>query len=95
MFAQLLPEQKLEPVPADHALFNGLYMIDRLRDANTLQARDPELEAIFVDGRAAVVYSKNDTLAMLKGVHDPYANAYDAESARKLAMNVLSHAVKR
>ena len=52
-------------------------------------------EAVFIDGRRAViVYSKNDTLAMLKGVHDPYANAYDAESARKIALDIICYAVR-
>ena len=69
--------------------------ITTARDANTQAERKAELEAVMVEGRAAIVYSKNDTLAMLKGVHDPYANAYDAESARKIALNVLCYAVKR
>ena len=80
---------------ADHALLQGLYELDGARDAATGAARPIELEAVFVNGRAVIVYSPNDTLAMLKGVHDPYANAYDADSSRKLALNILSYAVRR
>ena len=92
---RMLPDQALEPVPADHALLHGLYELDGAHDAATGAARPIELEAVFVNGRAAIVYSRNDTLAMLKGIHDPYANAYDADSSRKLALNILSYAVRR
>ncbi|MCC7192630.1 MAG: DUF4159 domain-containing protein [Phycisphaeraceae bacterium] len=93
--ARIFPNQKLEPVPADHELFKSLYEVKSARDAGTLAQRDAELEMVSLDGRAAIVYSKNDTLAMLKGVHDPYANAYDAESARKIALNILTYAARR
>jgi hypothetical protein len=92
---RIFPDQKLEPVPAEHALFHALYDVKTARDAGTLAERPAELEAVFLDGRAVIVYSKNDTLALLKGLHDPYANAYDAESARKIALNILCYAVRR
>lgn len=95
LIARIVPEPKLAPVPPDHPLFKSLYDIGKLRDAGTLAERPAELEAVMLGGRAAIVYSKNDTLAMLKGIHDPYANAYDAESARKLAVNVMTYALKR
>ncbi|MCE9592533.1 MAG: DUF4159 domain-containing protein [Planctomycetes bacterium] len=95
MLTRLFPDQKLEAVPPEHALFHSLYNIDAMRDAGTLAARPAELEAITIDRRAVVVYSRNDTLGMLKGIHDPYANAYDADSARKLALNILTYAAKR
>ena len=95
MIAALMPERKLESVPADHPLMKVLYNVDEARHAVTMQPREPQLEAVFVGERAAVVYSPNDTLAMLKGVHDPYANAYDGESARKLALNILCYALQQ
>jgi uncharacterized protein DUF4159 len=95
LVAQLLPNRKLEQVPADHGLYHALYDISKMRQAGTQQARKPDLEAVLVGERAAVVYSPTDTLGMLKGVHDPYANAYDADSARKLALNVLCYAMRQ
>ena len=92
---RMFPDRDLEPVAADHDLLTGLYEVSGVRDAATGQDRPIELDAVFVNGRAAVVYSPNDTLAMLKGIHDPYANAYDADSSRKLALNILSYAVRR
>jgi hypothetical protein len=95
MIGRIFPDQKLEPVPAEHPLFHALYDVKVARDAGTLSERPAELEAVFLDKRAVIVYSKNDTLALLKGLHDPYANAYDAETARKLALNILCYAVRR
>lgn len=95
LIAELLPGQSLEPVPADHELLHSLYEIVEVRDAGTMQPREPELEAVTVGGRVVVVYSSRDTLGMLKGLHDPYANAYDRDSAQQLALNVLTYALQQ
>ena len=95
LVARIFPERQLEAVPADHDLLTRPTDATTLRDAGTLEPREAQLEAVFVDGRAVVVYSPNDTLALLKGVHDPYANAYDAASARKLSINILCYALGR
>ncbi|NQT92153.1 MAG: DUF4159 domain-containing protein [Lentisphaerae bacterium] len=95
LIASVSPDQKLESLTEDHPIFHVLYDVESMRDAGTLAERSPELEAVMMEGRAVIVYSKNDTLGMLKGVHDPYANAYDAVSARKLALNVLCYALDR
>ncbi len=94
LVAQLFPDRELTQLPADHAIYHSLYEVTEMRDAGTGAARAAELEAITLDDRAVLVYSRNDTLAMLKGVHDPYANAYDAASARRLALNILCYAMK-
>ena len=95
LVARLAPDFKLEPVPQGHPLLTSLYAIDTMRDAGTAQPRPAVLEAVTIRDRAAIVYSPHDTLAHLKGIHDPYANAYDRESASKLALNILTYAVKR
>ena len=95
LIQRIYPDGELQQVPPDHPLLASLYRIDQTRDAATQEEQPPQLEAVFDQGRAAIVYSPKDTLAMLKGIHDPYANCYDADSARKLAMNVLSYAVQR
>ncbi len=92
---RIVPDHPLEPVAPDHPLLRGLFTLEQARDAATGEVRPIQLEAITLNGRAVVVYSPNDTLAMLKGIHDPYANSYDADSSRKLAMNILSYAVRR
>lgn len=93
LIERLAPDREMARLPEDHPIFNSLYGIERLREAGTHRAREPHLEAVAVDDRLAIVYSPNDALGMLKGVHDPYANAYDAESARRLALNILCHAL--
>lgn len=95
LIARIMPDRKLKPVPAEHPLYHSLYDIASLAGAGTHHKRTPDLEAVFVGERAAVVYAPTDTLGMLKGVHDPYANAYDARSARRLALNVLCYAVQQ
>ena len=95
LVGQILPEQELAAVPADHPIFHALYDIDEVRNAGTGQSRAADLEAVFVGDRAMVVYSPTDTLGMLKGVHDPYANAYDTGSARRVALNVLCYAMRQ
>lgn len=95
LIKRILPDQALQPVPADHALMSSLYAIGEVARTSGTASRTPSLEAVTLDGRAAIVYSPDDMLAMLKGVHDPYANAYDTDSSRKLAMNVLCYAMKR
>ncbi|MCK4293052.1 MAG: DUF4159 domain-containing protein [Planctomycetes bacterium] len=93
LIPRLLPEHKLQPVPAEHGLYHALYDIDQVRHAATRLPRKPDLHAVFIGQRAVVVYSPTDTLGMIKGIHDPYANAYDAESARRLALNILCYAL--
>ncbi len=94
LIAAIYPDQKLQPVPAEHRLLNGLYKFPEARDAQTLAPRPVQLEAVTVNDRAVIVYSPNDTLALLKGIHDAYANAYDAESARKITLNILTYALQ-
>ena len=95
LVARLFPDRKLETLPAEHPVFHSLYDIEQMQNAGTLAQRAAELEGVLVDNRAVVVYSRNDTLGMLKGVHDPYANAYDTASARRLALNVVCYALQR
>jgi len=95
LIARIFPTHTLETLPADHPVFHSLYDIDQMQSAGTMVQRPAELEAVVVNGRVVVAYSRNDTLGMLKGVHDPYANAYDGDSARKLALNILCYALQR
>ena len=91
----ILPDRPIETVQADDAILHSLYDIQAMRDAGTQQPRAVELYKMTLDGRAAIVYSPADTLGRLKGIHDPYANAYDQDSARRLALDILTYAMKR
>lgn len=51
------PDRPLAPVPADHTVYRSFYLVDR----PVGRVRGPEqLEAIEVDGRLAVVYTRHD-----------------------------------
>ena len=94
MIEQLLPEHGLERAGAEHAVYRSLHEIESLRKAGTGRAAEADLEIVELDGRAVVIYAPTDMLALLKGIHDPYANAWDAESARMLALNVLCYVLE-
>lgn len=95
LIGRILPDQSLAPAARDHPLLTHLYTIEQMHDASTAAPRQPQLEIVTVNDRAAIIYSPVDTLAMLKSIHDPYANAYDRESASKLTLNILTYAAKR
>ena len=95
LISRLLPDNALQAVPTDHGLYHALYDIQELRHVGTQQLRPPDLQAVFIGERAAIVYSPTDTLGMIKGIHDPYANAYDSNSAQQLALNVLCYALQQ
>ena len=96
---RIYPDQKLAPLPADHEVGSHSPLPDR-QDAAT---RGPwpsrparNSRRVTIDGRTPIIYSKNDTLAMLKGVHDPYANAYDAPDGPQAAgSNILCYAMSK
>jgi hypothetical protein len=92
---RIFPDQALKELPADHAVFTAMAKVTEARDAGTLKERPAELEGVTLGKRTVIIYSKNDTLALLKGVHDPYANAYDAASARAISLNILTYAIKK
>jgi hypothetical protein len=41
-----------------------------------------------------LVYSKNDMVTHLKLVSDPFGNGYDADTCRKLVVNVVAYALQ-
>ena len=95
MVKRIFPDQALAALPADHPVFSAMTKVTTARDSGTLKERAAELEGVTLGKRTVIIYSKNDTLAQLKGVHDPYANAYDAGSARAIALNILTYAIKK
>src|SRR5262249_54294866 len=92
--ARLFPDQKLTEVPANHPLFRSFYSITNAKDRQSGEERKPELEGISIKNRLVLVYSKNDMITQLKQVSDPFGNGYDAETCRKLAVNVVAYALQ-
>lgn len=94
LVGRLFPDQPLAEVPAGHPLYRSFYTIREARDRNTGQPRKLELEGISIKNRLVLVYSKNDMVAHLKQVSDPFGNGYDTDTCRKLAVNVVAYALQ-
>jgi hypothetical protein len=94
LVARLFSDQKLAPVPKDSPLFSSFYRIAGGKDRQSGEDRPVELEGITVKDRLVLVYSKNDMVTQLKQVSDPFGNGYDAETCRKLAVNVVAYALQ-
>lgn len=95
LIAQIIPDKPLEKLPSNHPIFSSLYTITDLSDMGTGSKRAAELFGVTLNDRLVIIYSPNDTLGMLKAIHDPFANAYDTASAQKLALNILCFALKQ
>ncbi|HKI30464.1 MAG TPA: DUF4159 domain-containing protein [Gemmataceae bacterium] len=92
--ARLFPDQKLTKIAADSPLYKSFFTVSEARDKQSGEARPLELEGLTIKNRLVLVYSKNDTITQLKQVSDPYGNGYDAETCRKLAVNVVAYALQ-
>ena len=94
LIARLFPDQKLGAIDKDHELLRSFYKVANGRDRQSGGPRAIELEGITVKNRLVVVYSKHDMITHLKQVSDPYGNGYDAESCRRLAVNIVAYALQ-
>jgi Domain of unknown function (DUF4159) len=94
MVTRLFPDQKLEKIGKEHKLFKSFYNVTGGKDRQSGEPRDIELEGIRIKDRLVLVYSKNDLVTHLKLVSDPFGNGYDADTCRKMAVNVVSYAMQ-
>ena len=92
--ARLFPDQKLAAIPADDPLFKSMHTITKGKDRQTNEERPIELEGVRIKNRLVLVYSKNDMVTQLKQVSDPFGNGYDADTCRKLAVNIVAYALQ-
>jgi hypothetical protein len=92
LVGKLFPDQKMKLIKPKDELYQSFFKITRVRDRQTRAARMPALEGITIKGRLALVYSQNDMVTHLKQVSDPFGNGYDAESCRRLAVNIVAYA---
>jgi hypothetical protein len=91
---RIFPDQPLTAVASDHSLLRSFAAIGECRDRQSGAPRPPEMEGIAVKDRLVLVYSKNDAITHLKQVSDPFGNGYDAESCRRLALNIVAYALQ-
>jgi hypothetical protein len=95
---QMFSGAKLEPLGKDHAFFKSFHTIAEARDRQTGQPREIEMEGVTVKtgtkSRTVLIYSKNDMVTHLKQVSDPFGNGYDADTCRKLVVNMVAYAMQ-
>jgi hypothetical protein len=94
LVGKLFPDQKLKRIKPDDELYKSFFKIAKVRDRQTRAVRALDLEGITIKGRLALVYSSNDMVTHLKQVSDPFGNGYDADSCRKLAVNIVAYAMQ-
>jgi len=92
--AKLFPEQKLTAIKPDHKLMTSFYKVAGGRDRQSGGERPLELTGVTVNKRLVILYSRHDTITQLKQVSDPYGNGFDAETCRRLAVNIVAYALQ-
>ena len=102
MVQKLFPDAEFVKLPKNHPIYTGKTGIKlgemkyRKILAKKLKSRgtnQPVLEAIIIDGRAAIVYCKYDFCCGLEGDNPFACKGYDDESSKKLALAIFLYAM--
>ncbi len=100
--AKLYPDNKLKLLEEDHPIFTGkagsplgelLYrkvLADELKSRGTTR---PPIEAVVIDGRTVILYSKYDFSCALEGDKPYSCRGYQDADGRKLALNLFLYAI--
>jgi len=98
--AAIFPEQKLQPIPLTHLLYQYPSRISRVRPkpalAEHLQLRgdmEPMLLGIEVEGRLTVIYSPYDLSGGWALATAPYDYGLAQQDAMAIGINILSYAL--
>lgn len=96
--ALALPGSKLEPLGADDPLLDGFYTIEDAEYTTAARASFPRLEGVFLEGveisgALRVVYSRFDLGNGWEGQDHPFALGYRRETARRIGVNAIVHAL--
>ena len=91
---RIFPDQELAKLAPAHPIYKSFFAIQDGRDRRDGRAMAPTLEGIAIKDRVVLVYSKNDMLTQLKQASDPFGLGYDAETCRKLAVNIVAYALQ-
>ena len=99
--AQLFPDRPLESLPKDHPIYTGQAALPlgevqyRPILAEELKARGTAapLEAVRIDGRTVILYSKYDFSCALEGDNPFSCRGYLDADGRRLAMNIILYAI--
>ena len=108
MVKKVFPDHPLTPLPRDHPIIDGRagvelgelqyrrILADELKAAGVADFRGtthPSIEAVTLDGRTVILYSKYDWSCGLEGDKPYSCRGYVDEAAKKLAMNLFLYAI--
>ncbi len=102
MTEQLFPKDQLTPLPADHPIYTGKFgvALGELKYRQVLSAKlksrgttRPPIEAVTLDGKTAILYSKWDFSCGLEGDNPYSAMGYVDEDSKRLALNLFLYAI--
>ena len=107
-FKQILPDNPLEPIAADHPIWQDeRYGYNLTQSKVTLNTPDrnapggftsqqvaPQLEGIEIDGRLAVVFSPVDLSCALENASATQCRGYSRDSAIKIGTNVILYRLR-
>ena len=95
--ARILPEARLEPVSANHHLYNSLLPIEKVSYSPVVAKNKPELKnqpyilGVTIDGDLRVLYSPYDIEAGWLDAYYPLIRGYESIHAQKLGLNIITY----
>lgn len=85
----LFPDAALKPLPADHPLFTCFHAIDKLTLHHEKEPIAPVIEAVVLDGRPVILYSRYGLSDGWAHRFSAYARCYTTTDALKLGTNLV------
>jgi hypothetical protein len=92
--ARLFPEAPLKQLPPDHPLFSSFTKIETVSAHHEAQPIRPTIEAVIVDGKPLVLYSRFGLGDGWARQFDAYAKCYAPADAVKLGTNLVVFAMQ-
>ncbi|HTV49462.1 MAG TPA: DUF4159 domain-containing protein [Phycisphaerae bacterium] len=94
----VLPDQDLKLVDINSPLYHDVYDMSTVTYSPVVQSttsdlHTPVLEAIFIDGAPAVIYSRISLSNGWEDLPNPYAKSYSTDDSLKLGTNILIYAL--
>jgi hypothetical protein len=91
---KVLPNSKLETLPADHAIFGNVFKLKEVKYSPLVRQSEPDLrqpmlQAVIKDGVPIVIYSRISLSNGWEQLPNPYAKSYGDEDSLKLGANIL------
>ncbi len=92
--ANLFPDSPLEQLKADDPLFSCFHKIGLVSMHHESVPIAPVIEAVMIDGKPAILYSKFGLGDGWAREFDPYAKCYAPDDAVKLGTNLIVYAMQ-